>query len=242
MAVLTLSPAPKFYGWNTVTGAPLAGGLLYTVAAGGVWPGDALTTYTDVGGLVPNANPIVLNSAGYCVIFLTPGASYKFILYSSVDNLGVTPSLLQWTQDNIDSVPTSSPAVDVNGTAGENIAAESVVYLSDGSGGKNAAQWYLADADTAYSSSEAGTVGMSLAAVSQGDQGAFRVAGQMAIANSSLNPGSKYYVSATAGSLTTSVLPNSRFVGEADGVNSIIISANPFQGDQLNFVQIWAFT
>lgn len=242
MSIGTLSPAPKFYAWNTITGEPLAGGLLYTVTAGGAYPGDAIATYTDVGLSVANSNPVVLNSAGYCVIYLTPGTSYKYILYSSVDNLGVTNSVLQWTQDNIVGPPVSSGATDATGTAGENIATEDACYVSAGDGGKNAGQWYRASASHAYSSSEAGTVGLALTALATGSSGSFRTSGQMPITGSSLNPGSKYYVGSGAGTLTTSSsLANSRYIGEADGVNSINIAANPPQGEALNFIQIQAF-
>ncbi len=232
----TLAPSPKFYGWNNTTGEPLAGGLLYTVSAGGAFPGDALTTFNDA-DLDPthaNTNPIVLNSAGYCVIYLIPGLSYKFILKQS-------NGTLVWTQDDIAATPNSSGSVDVTGVAGEDLGAEDAAYLSDGSGGKDAGKWYHASATNAYSSSEAGTVGIVQADVATDAIGTFRLSGQMDIVGSSLNPGSKYYVSATDGAFTTAVLSNSRYLGEADGINSIILAPNPPQGESLNFVPIAAF-
>ena len=67
-------------------GVPLSGGLLYTYAAGTTTP---VPTYTSQSGLVLNANPIVLNSAGRtpAQIWLTAGNSYKFVLQTST---GVT--------------------------------------------------------------------------------------------------------------------------------------------------------
>ena len=74
-------------------GNPLAGGLIYTYAAGTTTPA---ATYTSNSGVTANANPIVLDSAGRtpAQIWLTEGSSYKFVLQTS---LGVTVK----TDDNI---------------------------------------------------------------------------------------------------------------------------------------------
>ena len=60
-------------------GVPLAGGLIYTYAAGTT---TAATTYTSATGLTANSNPIVLNAAGRVEeeIWLNAGDLYKFIL------------------------------------------------------------------------------------------------------------------------------------------------------------------
>lgn len=65
------------------SGNPLAGGLVYTYAAGTTTPA---ATYTSVTGLTANSNPIVLDSAGRTPyqIWLTQASSYKFILKTSV--------------------------------------------------------------------------------------------------------------------------------------------------------------
>jgi len=82
-------------GWQffTDTGTVLSGGLLYTYAAGTTTPA---TTYQDSAGLVPSANPIVLDSAGRVSgeVWLTSGTAYKLVLKTSV---GVTI----WTMDNL---------------------------------------------------------------------------------------------------------------------------------------------
>lgn len=71
-------------GWQFFdnNGAPLAGGLLYTYAAGTTTP---QATYTTSVGNVSNTNPIVLNSVGRLdnEIWLTQGVSYKFVLTTS---------------------------------------------------------------------------------------------------------------------------------------------------------------
>lgn len=61
------------------SGVPLAGGLVYTYAAGTTTPA---ATYTSNSGGTAQANPIVLDSAGRVPneIWLTNNASYKFIL------------------------------------------------------------------------------------------------------------------------------------------------------------------
>ena len=67
----------------TNSGVPLAGGLLYTYAAGTTTPA---TTYTSSTGATANSNPIVLDSAGRppSSIWLTTGNSYKFVLQTSL--------------------------------------------------------------------------------------------------------------------------------------------------------------
>ena len=71
-------------------GDPLAGGLLYTYAAGTSTP---LATYSSQAGTTPNANPVVLDSRGEATVFWS-GASYKVVLHDSAD----API---WTQDNV---------------------------------------------------------------------------------------------------------------------------------------------
>jgi hypothetical protein len=62
-------------------GAPLAGGKLYSYAAGTSTP---LATYTDQGGGTPNANPTILDSSGEASVWLGPLA-YKLDLFSALD-------------------------------------------------------------------------------------------------------------------------------------------------------------
>ena len=63
------------------SGVPLAGGLVYTYAAGTTTP---QTTYTSSAGNIAHTNPIVLNSAGRVAaggeIWLTDAVAYKFVL------------------------------------------------------------------------------------------------------------------------------------------------------------------
>ena len=83
MAVF-LSPvggaAAQFF---TNSGVPLAGGKLFTYAAGTTTPA---ATYTSSSGVTAHTNPIILNSAGRVAtseIWLTESVSYKFLLKDS---------------------------------------------------------------------------------------------------------------------------------------------------------------
>lgn len=130
MASVLLSPygvGQQFFDDN---GVPLAGGLIYTYQAGSSTP---LATYTDNGGSIPNANPIVLDSAGRVPqeIWLFTGYSYKFILKNSDD-------VLIQTLDNIypilQNAPESAPAVPTG-----------AILLWSGSTGSIPSGWLLCD-------------------------------------------------------------------------------------------------
>lgn len=62
-------------------GAPLAGGLVYTYAAGTTTP---QATYTDSTGTVPASNPVVLDSAGRATIWMI--GYYKIVVKDSLGN------------------------------------------------------------------------------------------------------------------------------------------------------------
>ena len=83
MAV-NLSPIGNAFQFFDTNGAPLNAGKIYTYQAGSSTP---FATYTDVNGLVPNANPIILGTDGRPPneIWLTEGYFYKFILKDSSD-------------------------------------------------------------------------------------------------------------------------------------------------------------
>ena len=84
-----LSPAPKLQ-FFTEGGIPLAGGKLYSYAAGTTTP---LATYTTSSGIQNNTNPIILDSRGEAAVWLG-AASYKLKLTDSTD-------VEIWTVDNI---------------------------------------------------------------------------------------------------------------------------------------------
>lgn len=102
MASYTLSPIGGA-GWQFFdnNGVPLAGGKIYTYAAGTTTP---QTTWTTPAGTTANANPIILDSAGRPPqeIWLDIAYSYKFSIETST-------GILIRTYDNIPSLP--QPAI-----------------------------------------------------------------------------------------------------------------------------------
>ena len=74
------------------SGRPCSGCKLFTYQAGTTTP---LITYHDSAGVIPNTNPVIMDSAGRNDIWLT-AVAYKLILQTS---LGVT----LWSEDNISS-------------------------------------------------------------------------------------------------------------------------------------------
>ncbi len=90
MATLTPSPLMQFF---TANGAPLAGGLLYTYAAGTTTP---QFTYTTSAGTTANTNPVVMDSRGEAAVWLDSALYYMELK----DSTGA----LIWTADNVGSL------------------------------------------------------------------------------------------------------------------------------------------
>ncbi len=78
MAQPLAAPFSQFFDNN---GIPLAGGLVYTYAAGTTTPQNS---YTDSTGGTPAANPVVLDSAGRATIWLS--GNYKIVVKDSLFN------------------------------------------------------------------------------------------------------------------------------------------------------------
>ena len=114
-----ISPVP-FLQFVDANGAPLAGGKLYTYAAGTTTP---LATYTTVSGATPNSNPVILDSAGRASVWLG-GSSYKFVLKTSAD-------VLSYTTDNIAGTYGTAQAA-VIATAGQTVVTVGL-YVMGGS-------------------------------------------------------------------------------------------------------------
>jgi hypothetical protein len=90
MAVLLTQPRIRFLDSN---GAPLAGGKIYTYIAGTTTP---QATYTNAGAGTPNANPVVLDSAGYADIWIT--GAYKIVVQDSAGNtISTTDNITAFT-------------------------------------------------------------------------------------------------------------------------------------------------
>jgi len=121
MAVVTPTAKAQFID---AAGIPLAGGFLYTYAAGTTTP---QATYTDSTASTANSNPIVLDSRGEANIWLT-GANYKFKL---TDANGTEI----WTVDNIAAPSTAlSPVFDSNVTISANTSGPALLVTQTGAG------------------------------------------------------------------------------------------------------------
>lgn len=65
MSTATLLPLPRFVAFDA-NGEPLAGGFVYTYVPGGTTP---KTTWQDAAETTPNANPIILDADGSCLLY-----------------------------------------------------------------------------------------------------------------------------------------------------------------------------
>lgn len=83
-------------------GNPLTGGRLFTYAAGGT---TKTTTYKEQALSNANANPIILDSAGRCDLWLGPGY-WKFVMATATSTSDPpTGGDILWTADSIASTP-----------------------------------------------------------------------------------------------------------------------------------------
>ncbi len=117
-------------------GVPLAAGYIETKAAG---TSNDKATYSDAAGTTANANPVVLDAAGMCLMFLQAGP-YDFYVYDVDDNLIKT----------IEGINSLSSTVNVDSTtelsalaAGETTMVQTNGRLSVNDGG---GWWYYWDA------------------------------------------------------------------------------------------------
>lgn len=190
-----------------------------------------LDTYDDADLNSLNTNPVVLDSAGRANIFPLPQA-YKVVF--AAPGSDDPPSSPIWTVDDV--IPSSgfTQNVDVVGTAGATIAIGDCVYVSNGAS-NTAGRWYLADADTAdfVSSTSVGVVaiGFATTAATNGDPVTVRVAGKVE-GLSGLVAGLPFYVSTTAGQITSSDPGGSsgtvsQGVGTALSATTLVVAIQP---------------
>lgn len=204
------TPRQQFLDNN---GNPCAGCLLYAFAAGTNTPQN---TYADVTLATPNANPVVLDSAGRATVFLDTRLTYKFSLNTAAD-------VPIWTVDSVDAVP-SALNVEVSGVAGETLAQRQIVYLSSGLDATVAGRWYLTDADVISKSSGASLVGVVISpAIGALASGTIRIQGRVS-GYSGLSEGLSYFVSATAGELTSVAPASVKVVGVAESPSTLLLT------------------
>lgn len=205
---------PQFFDSN---GDPLSGYQLFCYASGTT---TKQNTYSDADLVTPNANPIILDSAGRASIFLSAN-TYKFVMAPPTDT--DPPVAPIWTMDGVAASAAFNVNVDIPATAGENIGFAEICYMADGSvGGTVAGRWYRANATTAGSGVSAPVLGFPTANIASAATGTIRISGRVPNLGA-LATGSRYYVSTSAGQLTTTKLANMRFVGHADSTASLIL-------------------
>jgi hypothetical protein len=83
MTKVALAPFPVFYDND---GNPLSGGKVFTYDAGTL---VNRATYTDRDGGTPNANPVILDSAGRADIWLDANVPYKIVVKNADESLVV---------------------------------------------------------------------------------------------------------------------------------------------------------
>jgi hypothetical protein len=117
---LNLSPLGGA-GWQFFdnNGVPLAGGLIYSYAAGTTTP---LATYTSKSGSTANSNPIILDAAGRppSEIWLSADA-YKLVLKTST-------GVQIWVMDNITGLPSAGSQDDQVATANQTVFTVGFTY------------------------------------------------------------------------------------------------------------------
>ena len=130
MAV-TLSPLIK-QQFNQ-GGIPLAGGKLFTYAAGTT---TKLATYSNPNG-TPNTNPIILDANGQADVWLASGVHYKMVLAPSND--ADPPTNQYWSVDGVVNISGSAlPIVNISDFTGADATAQlnsAVAYLAGVGGG-----------------------------------------------------------------------------------------------------------
>lgn len=214
---------PVYRWFITKDGQSAPGAKLYTYLSGTdtPWP-----VYADAALTSARTQPVEADADGVFPIMYLDDVAYR-VLITDANGATIYPAT-----DNIYDFGQITPQnVDVSGTAGETMTAGQAAYLSDGSGGLTAGRWYKADADNDYASIDPPAIGMVVANVTGGESGTFRTRGRIT-GLSGLVAGATYYLSATAGSLTSTAPANARVMGQADSTTSLIVTGSDANPDQ----------
>jgi hypothetical protein len=110
---------------------------------------------------------VTLDAVGRCTINMASGVSYRFERSTPAAGPAVAGN---------STVP-PPPANSASGTAGDILSAGECVYLSDGSGGKDAGRWYQAAPDGVYRN--ATPIGLSGGDIQKGETGPIRLLGRL---------------------------------------------------------------
>lgn len=218
----TLAPRPRWYETDA-DGNPLAGGKIAFFQAGTTTP---LDTFADRALTIANTNPVILDAAGRAAVFFS-ARTYRVVVSDAND-------VQQYDQDDCQAYQGvgGSSGLDEPITAGQDLAANDLAYISDGSGGLTQGRAYKADAALAYASIDA-KVGFVTAAILSGASGFLRSAGSMD-GFTALTAGSTYYASTVVGAITATPPANARSIGVAISATTILIEQSPRRPDLIN--------
>lgn len=125
MSVILSPPMVLQFQNPNSPGNVLAGGKLFTYIAG---TSTKQATWTDSSQSVQNANPIILDSTGSCVVWVDPTLTYKYVLAPANDT--DPPSSALRTVDNIQgglTIGTLPGVLGLGTTAAETLASVTVV-------------------------------------------------------------------------------------------------------------------
>lgn len=233
MAQGTLLPVPIHIAQDA-NGARVANAKMYVYAAG---TSNLASIFTDQTLAVQLANPLSADGSGNFVeVWIAPGQSVDIDITSSA---GTGNSLPGYPRLNVPATPLASGNLDSTWVAGENIALNDPVYVSDGSGGKTAGRAYKADAANDYSSTLP-EVGIATATVTTGNPFTARKGGQVT-GQVGLTTGATYYV-ASGGGVTTVAPSLARRLGQAISTTVLDMSADPpTGGGGYDYVQLQSF-
>ncbi|RMF00882.1 MAG: DUF2793 domain-containing protein [Alphaproteobacteria bacterium] len=106
MTAVSIIP-PYFRAWDQTTGAPLAGGKVYTYDTG---TSTLKTSWQDEGKAATNTNPVILDAAGKAKIHLD--GVYRIVVHDSND-------VLVWEADPVSSVSSDAELAAVNTALGD---------------------------------------------------------------------------------------------------------------------------
>lgn len=200
-------------------GLPLAAGKVFFYEAGTSTKTD---TWSDSDLSTANTNPVILDSAGRATIFLGP-TTYKVIVATSTASDPPVGAQIIRTIDGV-AASTSLTNTNIPFTAGESIAAGQWIYMSDGSGSLTAGRWYLTDADEVYKSVTAKQIAISNDTLSAGETGTAFQSGEYTLISGTVTAGTDYYLSATAGAITSTAPTNARKVATANTTTTLLVS------------------
>lgn len=207
-----LSPVVRQQAFKLGISEPLA--KLYTYLSGSSTP---YPVYLDADLQTEAANPLVADSSGRFAPFWLGPVTYRMTM---TDTNGAT---IGAAVDGIANQNVEAPSAQVDGTYDETISAGETLYLSAGSPGVTAGRWGKGDASTGYSSTFP-QMGMALEDGVAGESHRIMLSGEVTVAGP-LVAGATYYVSETAGAVTTTPPGNLRVFGQALSTTRFLVGA-----------------